>query len=86
MGYPSVMGRLHTRYAPVRNSSARSKLPLLPFYLHVLSLPLAFILSQDQTLHCKKFNSNLLTLTINGVSFLSYLLSSNISFKELVSL
>jgi len=28
----------------------------------------------------------LLTLTINGVSFLSYLLSSNISFKELVSL
>ena len=27
-------------------------LPLLPFDLHVLSLPLAFILSQDQTLHC----------------------------------
>ena len=26
---------------------------LLPFDLHVLSLPLAFILSQDQTLHCK---------------------------------
>ena len=25
----------------------------LPFDLHVLSLPLAFILSQDQTLHCK---------------------------------
>ena len=25
---------------------------LLPFDLHVLSLPLAFILSQDQTLHC----------------------------------
>ena len=24
----------------------------LPFVLHVLSLPLAFILSQDQTLHC----------------------------------
>jgi hypothetical protein len=28
-------------------------LPLLPHDLHVLSLPLAFILSQDQTLHCK---------------------------------
>ena len=28
-------------------------LPLLPLDLHVLSLPLAFILSQDQTLHCK---------------------------------
>ena len=52
MGYPSVIGRLHTRYAPVRNSSAPEG--LLPFYLHVLSLPLAFILSQDQTLHCKE--------------------------------
>jgi hypothetical protein len=29
-------------------------LPLLPFDLHVLGLPLAFILSQDQTLRCKK--------------------------------
>ena len=28
----------------------------LPLDLHVLGLPLAFILSQDQTLHCKKFN------------------------------
>ena len=28
-------------------------LPALPLDLHVLSLPLAFILSQDQTLHCK---------------------------------
>ena len=27
----------------------------LPLDLHVLGLPLAFILSQDQTLHCKKF-------------------------------
>ena len=26
---------------------------MLPLDLHVLSLPLAFILSQDQTLHCK---------------------------------
>ncbi len=26
--------------------------PMLPLDLHVLSLPLAFILSQDQTLHC----------------------------------
>ena len=31
----------------------RVLLPLLPLDLHVLSLPLAFILSQDQTLHCK---------------------------------
>jgi hypothetical protein len=27
--------------------------PMLPLDLHVLSLPLAFILSQDQTLHSK---------------------------------
>ena len=27
---------------------------MLPLDLHVLSLPLAFILSQDQTLHCKR--------------------------------
>ena len=31
---------------------------LLPFDLHVLSLPLAFILSQDQTLHSKFFIYN----------------------------
>nr|AOE06591.1 hypothetical protein [uncultured bacterium]AOE07898.1 hypothetical protein [uncultured bacterium] len=35
----------------MRRSSANSKLLLLPLDLHVLSLPLAFILSQDQTLH-----------------------------------
>ena len=29
--------------------------PMLPLDLHVLSLPLAFILSQDQTLHCNAF-------------------------------
>ena len=47
--YAPVKGRLHTRYAPVRRSQI-SKL-ILPLDLHVLSLPLAFILSQDQTLH-----------------------------------
>ena len=51
--YTPVTGRLHTRYAPVRRSSAEYCYSLLPLDLHVLSLPLAFILSQDQTLHCK---------------------------------
>ena len=40
---------------------------MLPLDLHVLSLPLAFILSQDQTLHCiisYKFLSLSLTLII----------------------
>ena len=51
--YTPVTGRLHTRYAPVRRSSAAYCYAPLPLDLHVLSLPLAFILSQDQTLHCK---------------------------------
>ena len=53
-GYPSVTARLHTCYSPVRRSPAgESKLPPpLPLDLHVLSLSLAFILSQDQTLRC----------------------------------
>ena len=53
-GYPSVTGRLHTCYSPVRRSPAtESKLSApLPLDLHVLSLSLAFILSQDQTLRC----------------------------------
>ena len=51
MGYPSVTDRLHTRYSPVRRSPARYCYLPLPLDLHVLSLSLAFILSQDQTLH-----------------------------------
>ena len=51
--YTPVAGRLHTRYAPVRRSPAVYCYTPLPLDLHVLSLPLAFILSQDQTLHCK---------------------------------
>ena len=43
-------GWLHTRYAPVRHS--HSPEGELPSDLHVLGLPLAFILSQDQTLRC----------------------------------
>lgn len=31
----------------------------MPLDLHVLGPPLAFILSQDQTLHCKKLYGNL---------------------------
>ena len=51
-GYLPVKGRLHTRYAPVRRSPSMYKQMMLPLDLHVLGLPLAFILSQDQTLHC----------------------------------
>ena len=55
--YAPVTGRLHTRYAPVRRSSPKYCYLALPLDLHVLSLPLAFILSQDQTLHCKNCSS-----------------------------
>ena len=53
-GYPPVTARLHTCYSPVRRSPAGKGKPLppLPLDLHVLSLSLAFILSQDQTLRC----------------------------------
>src|SRR5690606_37684108 len=55
LGYSPAIGRLHTRYAPVRRSQG-CKHPL-PLDLHVLGLPLAFILSQDQTLHRIIFNN-----------------------------
>ena len=51
--YPPHTGTLLTRYAPLRRSPPDVLLHLaLPLDLHVLSLPLAFILSQDQTLLC----------------------------------
>ncbi len=49
----------------MRRSSASSKLPLLPLDLHVLSLPLAFILSQDQTLH--RLSLNIILKQYNGI-------------------
>ena len=51
-GYPPLIGRLHTRYSPVRRSPPMYCYIVLPLDLHVLSLSLAFILSQDQTLRC----------------------------------
>ena len=56
-GYPPAVGGLHTCYSPVRRSPApppEGGGPL-PLDLHVLSLSLAFILSQDQTLRCLSF-------------------------------
>ncbi len=60
---------------------------MLPLDLHVLGLPLAFILSQDQTLRCKNFEFYVvLCFTSNfTLSFLFFLnLSKNyleIKFK-----
>ena len=55
-GCPRATGMSLTRYAPFRRSPPEYCYPALPLDLHVLSLPLAFILSQDQTLHCIKNN------------------------------
>ena len=63
-GYPPVTGKLLTRYAPFRRSPPEYCYPALPLDLHVLSLPLAFILSQDQTLLCIFLISLSLTPTI----------------------
>ena len=52
LDYPPVTGRLHTCYSPVRRSPADDCSSPMPLDLHVLSLSLAFILSQDQTLRC----------------------------------
>ena len=54
--YPKVRGRLLTRYSPVRHSCTPER--ALPFDLHVLSTPPAFVLSQDQTLHRKNREPN----------------------------
>ena len=66
-GYSPDEGKLLTRYAPLRRSPSikPESLIMLPLDLHVLSLPLAFILSQDQTLHCIIFYITLsLSLTL----------------------
>jgi hypothetical protein len=47
--YPPLPGRLSTCYSTVRHY------PCGPFDLHTLGTSLAFILSQDQTLHENKF-------------------------------
>ena len=53
-GYPSVKGRLPTRYSPVRRfqllQSTEVSIRSITLDLHVLGTPPAFILSQDQTL------------------------------------
>ena len=53
-GYSPLRGKLHTCYSPIRRSPTTYCYISLPLDLHVLSLSLAFILSQDQTLHCQK--------------------------------
>ena len=76
IGYPPDTGKLLTCYAPFRRSPPKYCYLALPLDLHVLSLPLAFILSQDQTLHCTSFLYS--SSTILTSSFLKRNLRSNV--------
>ena len=71
MSYSPLIGKLHTRYSPVRRSPAEYCYSPLPLDLHVLSLSLAFILSQDQTLRCSNCFMSLLKIPLfSGSSIL----------------
>ena len=65
------MGRLLTRYSPVRHSLNPERLS--SFDLHVLSMPPAFILSQNQTLKFNCLKSLSLYQDNNGSIFVCYL-------------
>ena len=59
---------------------------MLPFDLHVLGLPLAFILSQDQTLRCNKLSvplswNSLWSLTFKGICLLGYYFNLSKNFR-----
>ena len=72
-GCPPDRGRLHTCYSPVRRSPAAEHCcsAPLPLDLHVLSLPLAFILSQDQTLRCLSIFLSF-SVCLSGLPFYIY--------------
>ena len=65
---------------------------MLPLDLHVLSLQLAFILSQDQTLHCKSIVSQhkadfcSVQDAVNLLTLFKYLLSSIVSLLSRTSI
>ena len=59
---------------------------MLPLDLHVLGLPLAFILSQDQTLRCKNFEFYVvLCLTSNFTLFFLFFLNLSKNYIETLS-
>ena len=71
--YSPDMGRLFTRYSPVRHSLKSENLS--SFDLHVLSTPPAFVLSQNQTLKFNCLKSSLSLKSNNGSNFVISLLT-----------
>ena len=100
IGYPPDTGKLLTCYAPFRRSPPEYCYSALPLDLHVLSLPLAFILSQDQTLHCTSFilyssstiltssflKRNLRSNVFRVALYISYFLSSMLLVSIIISI
>ena len=93
---------VHVAHAlrPLASAADKSiSTPSLPLHLHVLSLPLAFILSQDQTLHCTSFilysSSTILTSSLKRnlrsnvfrvALYISYFLSSMLLVSIIISI
>ena len=73
-GYSKLQGRSPTRYSPVRQFNSIPK-NTFSLDLHVLGTPPAFILSQDQTLHCI-FLFNFLALKLTNLSLIKFRQSS----------
>ena len=88
--YSPDMGRLLTRYSPVRHSLIPERLS--SFDLHVLSMPPAFILSQNQTLkfNCLKslpfFSKVITALTLLSLCWLCFLGYYKFNFSTLKKL
>ena len=79
--YSPLIGRLLTCYSPVRHGVqlVDKSSSLLPFDLHVLCTPPAFILSQDQTLNfCLIF---FFSFKPSGLSLFSYLFFGQFSVR-----
>ena len=91
MCYPPVQGRLFTRYSPVRHypGSLLTEVSIhpVPFDLHGLGTPPAFVLSQDQTLNKslkKSFDFLFLLVSVLRLSF-AYFSCQNLYFFVLCS-
>ena len=87
--FPSTIPHIRARCSRVTHPFAGRRhvlLHALPLDLHVLSLPLAFILSQDQTLLCIFFISSL-TLDTNSLKelTLSFVLGTCLYFPSVFS-
>ena len=87
--YSPLIGRLLTCYSPVRHGVQQvdKSSCLLPFDLHVLCTPPAFILSQDQTLNfCLIFfsHSNLPACLCFSYLFWTVLCPLGFSLKDIV--